>query len=237
MPKAGFYDPVAKSGWRPALPLAGARDPVIPILFYRSMLLASDVAPIDALSEALRAKGMRPVPIFVASLKDVVSARFVEQALRESEARPHRHRDGFRRGRGARRGNAVRPRRRAGHAGDRRHHAARSLGEEPARAGTCRPRHACRDARVRWPHPGRRALLQGRERSRPRTRLPRLRQQAGARPRRAGRRAHRGDGPSADDAARKTPRRDPDAGLSRCRRPHRLRRRPRCTLLRARHAA
>ena len=78
VPKAGFYDPVAKAV-APRPPPCGAL--VIPILFYRSMLLASDVAPIDALSEALRAKGMRPVPIFVASLKDVVSASFVEQAL------------------------------------------------------------------------------------------------------------------------------------------------------------
>ena len=57
--------------------------PIIPILFYRSMLLASDVAPIDVLAEALAAKGMRPVPIFVASLKDPTSSAFVEQALRD----------------------------------------------------------------------------------------------------------------------------------------------------------
>jgi cobaltochelatase CobN len=57
--------------------------PTIPILFYRSMLLASDVAPIDALAEALRAKNLRPVPIFVASLKDPASSAFVEQALRD----------------------------------------------------------------------------------------------------------------------------------------------------------
>ncbi|KQU76238.1 cobalt chelatase [Aminobacter sp. DSM 101952] len=54
---------------------------VIPILFYRSMLLAADVAPIDALVEALRAHGLRPVPIFVSSLKDKASLAFVETAL------------------------------------------------------------------------------------------------------------------------------------------------------------
>ena len=55
--------------------------PVIPILFYRSMLLAADVAPIDALTEALRQRGMHPVPIFVSSLKDATSLAFVETAL------------------------------------------------------------------------------------------------------------------------------------------------------------
>ncbi|WP_287186679.1 cobaltochelatase subunit CobN, partial [Mesorhizobium sp.] len=55
--------------------------PIIPILFYRSMLLAADVAPIDALFEALRQRGMAPVPIFVSSLKDPASLAFVETAL------------------------------------------------------------------------------------------------------------------------------------------------------------
>jgi cobaltochelatase CobN len=55
--------------------------PVIPILFYRSMLLAADVAPIDALFEALGQRGMAPVPIFVSSLKDPASLAFVETAL------------------------------------------------------------------------------------------------------------------------------------------------------------
>ncbi|TIT17779.1 MAG: cobaltochelatase subunit CobN, partial [Mesorhizobium sp.] len=54
---------------------------VIPILFYRSMLLAADVAPIDALVEALRSQGIAPVPIFVSSLKDQASLAFVENAL------------------------------------------------------------------------------------------------------------------------------------------------------------
>ena len=59
------------------------RLPVIPILFYRSMLLAGDVAPIDALADALREQGLHPVPIFVSSLKDPVSLSFVEAALAE----------------------------------------------------------------------------------------------------------------------------------------------------------
>ncbi|MER8418187.1 cobaltochelatase subunit CobN, partial [Mesorhizobium sp. M1329] len=61
-------------------PLEGEGD-VVPILFYRSMLLAADVAPIDALFEALRQRGITPVPIFVSSLKDPTSLAFVETAL------------------------------------------------------------------------------------------------------------------------------------------------------------
>ncbi|BCG79852.1 cobaltochelatase subunit CobN [Mesorhizobium sp. 113-3-3] len=61
-------------------PLEG-EGKVVPILFYRSMLLAADVAPIDALFEALRQRGMAPVPIFVSSLKDPASLAFVETAL------------------------------------------------------------------------------------------------------------------------------------------------------------
>ncbi|TGP49207.1 cobaltochelatase subunit CobN [bacterium M00.F.Ca.ET.230.01.1.1] len=55
--------------------------PIVPILFYRSMLLAADVAPIDALAEALKLQDLAPVPIFVSSLKDPTSLAFVENAL------------------------------------------------------------------------------------------------------------------------------------------------------------
>jgi cobaltochelatase CobN len=62
-------------------PSRGEDAPVVPILFYRSMLLAADIAPIDALVEALRAQGIAPVPVFVSSLKDAASLAFVENAL------------------------------------------------------------------------------------------------------------------------------------------------------------
>ncbi|BAV46068.1 cobaltochelatase, CobN subunit [Mesorhizobium loti] len=76
VPKAGYYEP-----GRGVVPLPLEREgKVVPILFYRSMLLAADVAPIDALFEALRQRGMAPVPIFVSSLKDPASLAFVETA-------------------------------------------------------------------------------------------------------------------------------------------------------------
>ena len=56
-------------------------SPAVPILFYRSLLLAADVAPVEALYDALLDRGMRPVPVFVSSLKDPISLAFVEKAL------------------------------------------------------------------------------------------------------------------------------------------------------------
>ena len=88
VPKAGFYDPARGilsdiEGFSAGNESDPSPIPLIPILFYRSMLLAADVAPIDALVEALRAKGLRPAPIFVSSLKDKASLAFVEQSLAE----------------------------------------------------------------------------------------------------------------------------------------------------------
>ena len=65
VPKAGYYWP-ASGGRQPG----DAPAATIPILFYRSMLLAADVAPVDALAAALEARGLAPLPIFVSSLKD-----------------------------------------------------------------------------------------------------------------------------------------------------------------------
>jgi cobaltochelatase CobN len=82
VPKAGFYLPgkgiVDLADTRRSAPEAA---PVVPLLFYRSMLLAADIAPIDALFAALAAKGIAVAPIFVASLKDRGSLAFVEAAL------------------------------------------------------------------------------------------------------------------------------------------------------------
>jgi len=104
VPKAGYYEPGKGVVERPApfgedfvsshLPLSGKTEggttrldaenqttPIVPILFYRSMLLAADIAPVDALVDALRTQGIAPVPIFVSSLKDKTSLAFVETAL------------------------------------------------------------------------------------------------------------------------------------------------------------
>jgi len=51
------------------------------ILFYRSMQLSDDIAPIVALADALGARGFSVETIFVASLKDAASAQFVARAI------------------------------------------------------------------------------------------------------------------------------------------------------------
>ncbi len=48
--------------------------PVIPIVFYRALLQGAGLNPINRLTRSLIRAGMNPLPIFVASLKDPVSA-------------------------------------------------------------------------------------------------------------------------------------------------------------------
>ena len=82
MPKAGFYKPGRGIVEADELLADLAADtPCLPILFYRSMLLANDAAPIDALFAALSAKGFAPLPIFVSGLKDADAVAFVEQTI------------------------------------------------------------------------------------------------------------------------------------------------------------
>ncbi len=55
--------------------------PVVAILFYRSVLLAADAAPIAALAEALAARGLAPAPVFLASLKEPASRALLRTGL------------------------------------------------------------------------------------------------------------------------------------------------------------
>ena len=57
------------------------KRPIIPIVFYRAMLLAGDTAPIDMLCAALAARGLAPAPLFITSLKDGAADAFLRQAL------------------------------------------------------------------------------------------------------------------------------------------------------------
>jgi cobaltochelatase CobN len=70
LPKLGFYRP-GKGVVSQAEALSGLEGRrVLPLLFYRSLLLAADVAPIDALAAALEERGFAPLPVFVPGLKD-----------------------------------------------------------------------------------------------------------------------------------------------------------------------
>jgi cobaltochelatase CobN len=82
LPRHGGYLPVhgAVGLDRLAAKLEAGRA-VIPIIFYRALLLASDTAPVDALCEALAARGLAPAPLIVTSLKDRDAALFLKDAL------------------------------------------------------------------------------------------------------------------------------------------------------------
>jgi cobaltochelatase CobN len=56
-------------------------EAMVPIIFYRAMLLATDTAPVDALCAALSARGLAPIPLFVTSLKDREAAEFLRRAF------------------------------------------------------------------------------------------------------------------------------------------------------------
>jgi len=47
---------------------------IVPIMFYRALVQSGNTAPIDALVQALTARRLRPLPIFVQSLKDTEAA-------------------------------------------------------------------------------------------------------------------------------------------------------------------
>ena len=78
-PDAGAAEPVPQHGVH-SLDLVPDR-PFAAIVFYRSHLLSSDIAPIEALSAALRQRGMASGAIYVASLKAPDSAAFAARTL------------------------------------------------------------------------------------------------------------------------------------------------------------
>jgi cobaltochelatase CobN len=84
IPRTGGYLPATGAVDLDALAgsLSVARA-VVPIIFYRSMLLAGDMAPIDDLHEALTVYGFAPAPLFVTSLKDAEAVTFIRTALKK----------------------------------------------------------------------------------------------------------------------------------------------------------
>ena len=63
---------------------AGA--PVAAVVFYRALLQASNLAPVDGLIATLREQGVNPLPLFCASLKEPVSAETLSRLLAEGGA-------------------------------------------------------------------------------------------------------------------------------------------------------
>ena len=58
--------------------------PVVPLVFYRALVQAGDLAPVQALAQALSARGLRPLPIFLKSLKDAGSRAFLAETFAEA---------------------------------------------------------------------------------------------------------------------------------------------------------
>ncbi len=100
---AGCAEPVPQHGVH-ALDLVEG-PPFAAIVFYRSHLLSSDTAPIEALAAALRARGMAAGVLYVASLKAPDSAAYVADVLRAWRPAVVLNATGF----SARRDDAVSP--------------------------------------------------------------------------------------------------------------------------------
>ncbi|GAA4499208.1 cobaltochelatase subunit CobN [Gluconacetobacter tumulicola] len=82
IPECGWYDPDTGTG--SSAPQGSA--PLAVIAFYRAYLTAADTGPIDALIRAMRERGFRAVGLFAPSLKAPGPARWVREALRDSDA-------------------------------------------------------------------------------------------------------------------------------------------------------
>ena len=95
---AADFDSIARR-WR-------AGGPVAALVFYRALVQAGNLAPVDALVAALASRGLNPLPLFAASLKDAQSASFIAGAFARARpeivlnatgfavASPGRHEDG-----------------------------------------------------------------------------------------------------------------------------------------------
>jgi len=83
--RAGVYRP-----GRGAAPLEALRAdwqagaPVAAVVFYRALLQAGNLAPVDALAAALARAGLNPLPIYVGSLKEPVSAETLAAIFAEA---------------------------------------------------------------------------------------------------------------------------------------------------------
>ncbi|HZT52559.1 MAG TPA: cobaltochelatase subunit CobN, partial [Stellaceae bacterium] len=82
---AGLYWPEAQAPTLDAIRAQWRDDaPVALVLFYRALVQAANTGPVAALVAALAARGLNPLPLFVASLKDPQSAAIVASMLAEA---------------------------------------------------------------------------------------------------------------------------------------------------------
>jgi cobaltochelatase CobN len=81
-PPADAPEPTPEAGLFRAAPDDGR--PLASLVFYRSHFLSGDVAPVEALAEALAARGLRTEALYVSSLKAPMPARFVAERLAQT---------------------------------------------------------------------------------------------------------------------------------------------------------
>ena len=83
--RAGLYWPGAATSSLSELRAQWQADrPVAGIVFYRALVQAGQTAPIDALIAALRQRGINPLPIYAAGLKEQVAADLIASFYAEA---------------------------------------------------------------------------------------------------------------------------------------------------------
>ncbi len=76
--KAASLDTLREAFWKPD-------QPVVAVVFYRALVQGAGLHPVNRMVKALIAQDMNPLPIFVASLKDAVSAATLAQIFEQAQ--------------------------------------------------------------------------------------------------------------------------------------------------------
>lgn len=83
--RAGAYWPGAGISGLQAVQAHWTQDaPVVPLVFYRALVQGAGLHPINRLVKSLLRKGLNPLPVFVASLKDPVSVATLESLFQKA---------------------------------------------------------------------------------------------------------------------------------------------------------
>ncbi len=82
--KAGLYWPETLLSTMEQIEQNWCKDaPVVALTFYRALIQGGSLEPIDALIKALQAQDLNPLPVFISSLKDEVSAATIDRLFSE----------------------------------------------------------------------------------------------------------------------------------------------------------
>lgn len=83
--KAGLYWPDHGSTSLEVITANWSQNaPVIAINFYKALLQSGGLQPINAIIDALKLRGLNPLPMFISSLKDQLSVETVRQAFKKT---------------------------------------------------------------------------------------------------------------------------------------------------------